>query len=526
MQAVEVGVQRRKDGPRTSEATLCTTYRLGDVVDFIVGNSTAGKALAFTRVALQFPDHLLPDSVAVINILKQRIAERGAPLPKLFVLADTTFAPCCPDEMTAQHYTADAMVHFGYACLSKSTRLPILYVHEQLSGLSASTVVSSVSRMMEQVSSSETKRDDVQFQFVVVIAPAASHLWNNIVEELKADHTIATSLQQSRSLIVAGHTATIALVADSEKGLSEVTISKEQGWTVNGIWIPRLESNNALQRIILIGQDDAPHVHQLQLLCQYQMTRMSDDARCAADEVFEGNLLTCVSSDISEPTVAAQSNKAAQTRLRQRMYNIETVVASSSVGILVATLAIAGYRETAELLKKLIRKSGRRAYIIYVGHLNEYKLANFVDSMDCFVAVSCPNARECHFPTKSDNYIRPVVSPAEILIALNVIPFDHPHTFSTDFSPILQILQQAETELLVHPTTQEDASMSAALVPHRSGALTVGTGSAGSIQRLNERAYIGLEVLQGQTPIQSSIENGRNGIARGYEAEKAQQHNS
>lgn len=70
------------------------------------------------------------------------------------------------------------------------------------------------------------------------------------------------------------------------------------------------------------------------------------------------------------------------------------------------------------LLHKFIRSCHKRSYIIYIGHLNEFKLANFVDTVDCFVAVACPNNRECYFPTKDDNYLKPVVSPFEVLAAL------------------------------------------------------------------------------------------------------------
>lgn len=39
------------------------------------------------------------------------------------------FAPsCCVDEVAAQHYRADSLIHFGHACLSDNARLPVLYV--------------------------------------------------------------------------------------------------------------------------------------------------------------------------------------------------------------------------------------------------------------------------------------------------------------------------------------------------------------------------------------------------------------
>ncbi|KAJ7074706.1 diphthamide biosynthesis protein [Mycena amicta] len=77
----------------------------------------------YKRVALQFPDELLHDSVPIYRRLKAGIGSR-----ELYVLADTSYGSCCVDEVAAQHVDADAMVHYGYACMSQTSRLPVIYV--------------------------------------------------------------------------------------------------------------------------------------------------------------------------------------------------------------------------------------------------------------------------------------------------------------------------------------------------------------------------------------------------------------
>ena len=54
----------------------------------------------YRRVALQFPDHLLPDAPAVVALLQDRLTatDTGA---RVFVLGDTSFAACCVDEVAA-----------------------------------------------------------------------------------------------------------------------------------------------------------------------------------------------------------------------------------------------------------------------------------------------------------------------------------------------------------------------------------------------------------------------------------------
>ena len=41
------------------------------------------------------------------------------------------FGSCCVDEVAAQHYQADSIVHFGRSCLSQTSHLPVLFVFGQ-----------------------------------------------------------------------------------------------------------------------------------------------------------------------------------------------------------------------------------------------------------------------------------------------------------------------------------------------------------------------------------------------------------
>ena len=41
------------------------------------------------------------------------------------------FHSCCVDEVTAQHYNADCIIHYGHACLSPTCRLPVRFVFGQ-----------------------------------------------------------------------------------------------------------------------------------------------------------------------------------------------------------------------------------------------------------------------------------------------------------------------------------------------------------------------------------------------------------
>ncbi|CAG8442688.1 3358_t:CDS:2 [Funneliformis caledonium] len=76
----------------------------------------------FDKVALQFPDELLADSVKIATILREKVKK------KIFILADTSYGSCCVDEIAAQHVDAECIIHYGRSCLSPTSRLPVIYV--------------------------------------------------------------------------------------------------------------------------------------------------------------------------------------------------------------------------------------------------------------------------------------------------------------------------------------------------------------------------------------------------------------
>lgn len=107
------------------------------------------------RVALQFPDGMLPDAPTVFECLRRRLKASQGPntnltdtyeascpdtlqqsvgsvddagSQKLFILADTSYGACCVDEIAAEHVSADVVVHYGRACLSPTARLPVIHV--------------------------------------------------------------------------------------------------------------------------------------------------------------------------------------------------------------------------------------------------------------------------------------------------------------------------------------------------------------------------------------------------------------
>ncbi|KAI9148498.1 Diphthamide biosynthesis protein 2 [Blastocladiella emersonii ATCC 22665] len=86
-------------------------------------------SLPVVKVGLQIPDEFLSYADRIMRELRSLADERVDPtwLLDVFILADTQYSPCCVDEVAAQHFDADAVVHFGRSCLSKPSHMPVVF---------------------------------------------------------------------------------------------------------------------------------------------------------------------------------------------------------------------------------------------------------------------------------------------------------------------------------------------------------------------------------------------------------------
>ncbi|KAJ5915797.1 hypothetical protein N7454_010938 [Penicillium verhagenii] len=141
---------------QVSDAELSITYDIERTLKEI-------RQARYKRIALQFPDDMLPDAPRVFQLLSRglnseeiagasgtnagqsngqadtagnitegvsqlSVDEKEIWSPRLYILADTSYGTCCVDEVAAEHVEADVAVHYGRSCLSPTARLPVIYV--------------------------------------------------------------------------------------------------------------------------------------------------------------------------------------------------------------------------------------------------------------------------------------------------------------------------------------------------------------------------------------------------------------
>lgn len=73
---------------------------------------------------------------------------------------------CCVDEVAAEHVDGDCVIHFGHACLSRNSRLPVLHILPRAS-LEVAQFVSAFGQHLSQVTGVVLLLYDVAFSHLV-----------------------------------------------------------------------------------------------------------------------------------------------------------------------------------------------------------------------------------------------------------------------------------------------------------------------------------------------------------------------
>ncbi|KAK8075596.1 hypothetical protein PG997_010259 [Apiospora hydei] len=356
------------------------------------------------RVALQFPDAMLPDGPRVLALLEKELAKLPSrpavvaeetketntteqPLEtdmttqsesakaegqetRLYILADTSYSACCVDEIAAEHADAEGVVHYGRSCLSPTSRLPVIYVFTKQK-LDYDAVVGSFEKEFPEKDSKVVIVADVMFQ---------QHV------------TSFCGRLRDR-----GYTGVVGteIVRDPVASIPNRKIIPEEGSTESS----GQEDNES--------EVDLSAYHLFHISTPATSLLLTLSSRLASLRIYPTpDSPYSTSSDIIDPS-------SAPGLLRRRYGLVVRFASASIIGILVNTLSVKNYLPTIALLKDQIAAAGKKSYTIVVGKLNPAKLANFAE-MDGWVVVGCWESGL----VESDGMYKPVITPFELALAL------------------------------------------------------------------------------------------------------------
>jgi diphthamide biosynthesis protein 2 len=309
------------------------------------------------RIALQFPDDMLVDAPRVSEALGRGL-QGGR---RIYVLGDTSYSSCCVDEVAAEHADAEVVVHYGRACLSPTSRLPVIYVYTSRE----LDITAALAQFEGQFSDKLAK--------VVVMADLT---YQNHVEPIVAN------LRERGYQNVLG----TEVLRDPTGFLPNRRIAGDTEL-----------ADDTLRTYALFHISDPPSSLLLAL-----------STRLASLHVLSTSSPSGLSVD--NPTLYAAG------LLRRRFARVLSLASAGVIGILVNTLSVTNSLASIDTLRAKVAAAGKKSYTIVVGRLNPAKLANFAE-VEGWVIVGCWESGLIS-DEQEKQYWRPVVTPFELEVAL------------------------------------------------------------------------------------------------------------
>ncbi|XP_068808984.1 2-(3-amino-3-carboxypropyl)histidine synthase subunit 2 isoform X1 [Struthio camelus] len=428
---------------------------------------------AFRKVALQFPDELLADAAAVAARME---AATGA---EMYVLGDTTYGSCCVDEVAAEHAGAEALVHYGPACLSPCGRLPVLHIF----GRQPLDVERCAGAFRELY-------PDRQSHVVVLSDVVYAHAMGELEQQLCQEYPNVVF-----SRVVCGDPPRPALPGEVQQFGRQFSVEAPGGLQDCSMFYVGAEGL-ALTSFMLTWN-----------CCPF--SSFDPATGCGRRETLNIN-----------------------RALMRRLYLVERARDAGVVGILVGTLGVAGYLAVLQHLRELLCRAGKRSYTLAVGKPNPAKLANFLE-VDVFVLVACAQ----NSLLDSSDFYRPIVTPYELELACNPAR-EWTGSYLTDFRDLLPgacahvelppavCAEEAVPDISLITGEMRAVCLCDPLAPQPPPSTTLAcrdqTRAVAEISPaasfLESRSWRGLEQQLGKTPISKAVQ-GRRGIAIAYEDE-------
>jgi diphthamide biosynthesis protein 2 len=348
------------------------------------------------RIALQFPDEMLPDAPRVFQLLTRGLQtknakpdvesaaaqttntdsettladktaqlglEDGKALDELerrfYILADTSYGTCCVDEVAAEHVDADAVVHYGRACLSPTSRLPVIYVftHRPLP----------IEPLVKAFKNTYT---DLTAKIVI----AADVTYTDHVQEVH-DRLV----QEGYTNLFAAH-----VVHNPSSAIPNRTVPDSVE-----------ESADSMSEWELFHISDPPTALLLTL-----------SSKVAAIHIYP--------TENVESEEEIKPLQASTTAALRRRYGVLVSLSTAPIfGILVNTLSVKNYLHIVDHVRKQIAAAGKKSYMFVVGKLNAAKVANFSE-IEGWVVIGCWESSL----VDSKDFWKPVITPYELELAL------------------------------------------------------------------------------------------------------------
>lgn len=443
------------------------------------------------RVALQFPDHLLSDAPDVCWAMEEALRQLNSSKPSLvFVLGDTTFGSCCPDEVAALHLTAHVLVHYGHACLSPAQQLPVLYSF----GITDMDVDACVATVLEEAKEKQVRK------IILLYEVRYHHAMEKVQEQL---------IERGNVMVLKGQIPQPCCFADgSRERQGEVLVPDYI--LVGGLQVPATVDLSTYTLVFIVDAASSSR--------QYVNTMLRFITLPNGPTSFWSYSPKDQSMETSLPS-------GLQRKLQRRFFLTQKARDASCFGILVGTLSQQNFTSVVSSLRQVIQDAGKASYTFAVGKINAAKLANFAE-IDCYVLVAC--GENSLLDDERDLHV-PVITPLELHIALGNTEWG---VYSLDYNDFLGLYMSQDGTSTIN-NDEADADADAPYFSLATGTY-MDTKTHGEIdlkalpgkgqiivhqskaaEFLKQREFQGLDVALGETQVHAA-KSGDSGIASNY----------
>lgn len=352
----------------------------------------------FERVAVQFPDDLLFDASRISHRLRHVLPDK-----KIFVLADSTHGSSSVDEVGAQHYLADCIVHVGPTDQQYAGAVPVLFVFVKvvLDGINVALISKQLhGDLDESGSKSVVVICDVAFEHAVTgFAASLESALNDNMEVL-----VASSLREAptgccllqRWCDVRFGSIPLSAWWAPLGALAKAACAEAERLRICGRVVERLSGMPVLRNSLIkfgicyLGQPDS--VMERRLLLRYSNS-------CPVWRV--------------KPGAATVERIDGSKLIMQRYRLVQKAEVAATIGLLLGTTSSKYGQALADRLEDLAVKAGRRVYRFVVGQVTPEKLGNF-PQIELFVSLASPE----NFPYNTRDFFVPIASPFELEVGL------------------------------------------------------------------------------------------------------------
>lgn len=410
-------------------------YDIDSIVEFLKREKDGARL--YNKITLQFPDYLICDSATIVHQLQRKLKIEGEGEGKpdkcsvleatdscckdtgassvsssqtIWILADTSYSPCCIDEVAAEHVHSDLVIHFGDACLNVVDKLPSAYVL----GKPSLDKLDIINKIRETYSTGD--------KVLLMGSAPNTHILKEIYNDLKDDYTLAF--------------ADLFIHPNSKATILDYTPSDQSGIHLFNRCLINLEGSFATDDTPSDGTDEILPISDTDsILSEYNLFHIA---------IPETPRLLQLTTKFSSVTLYDSSTKSLNQgsfpNLSRRYKYMQVARTSGTIGLLVNTLSLSNTKKLMKLVSERIKSAGKKHYLFVVGKPNVAKLANF-ENIDIWCILGCDN--QGIIIDQYNEYFKPIITPYELLLALND-ELSWTGKWVTDFKEVILTMKENE----------------------------------------------------------------------------------